>query len=223
MTYLYSKFHRKLSQVVPTSKAQDIYTSVPIESFMERQNRLLLITALFGIILAATARPFSLEDLFRPFEFLDIAEMYDHYSGIVDLFIYLLIFTGTAQVTLGRRFAGRGARAISAGTGISLALAMVMAEEKFGFSIKSFGPVAAGILVLLLGVMIYRLFHYIGMVRPGSWSVAYVTIFIAMHAVAPQFFTWIDETLPIINVVAVIALVLAVIGVISSFMPSANN
>ncbi len=44
-----------------------------------------------------------------------------------------------------------------------------------------------------------------------------------MHAVAPEFFTWIDETLPIINVVAIMALVLAIIGIISSFMPSSSG
>ncbi len=139
---------------------------------MEVQKRLAVVTVLMAIMLASAVWSFSLEELFRPFEFLDIAEMYDYYSGIVDLFIYLLIFTGAAQVTLGRRFTGRGARAISARTGICLSLAMVMAEEKFGFSIRSFGPVAAGILVLLLGVMIYRLFHYMGIVKPGAWSVA---------------------------------------------------
>ncbi len=179
---------------------------------MGRQRSLLVVSLLMGITLNCAVWAFSLEEVFRPFEFLDIAEMYEHYSGIVDLFIYLLIFTGTAHVTLGKRFAGRGAKAISAGTGICLAIAMIIAEEKFGFSIRSFGPVAAGILVLLLGVMIYRLFHYMGMVRAGAWSVAYVTIFIAMHAIAPEFFIWLDENIPVLNVVALIALIMAIIG-----------
>ena len=57
--------------------------------------------------------------LFWPYQYLELSSLYDHYQGLIDMTIYVLIFVGAAQVTLGQRFPGNGGRAISIGTGLS--------------------------------------------------------------------------------------------------------
>ena len=112
---------------------------------------LLLASALAFPSLAAAAAPLTVEDLFRPFEYLNLTEVYDHYSALIDFFIYTLIFVGLAQATLARLYEGRGGRAVSIGVGLSLATAAVMAEETYHFSLKSFGPYATTLTILALG------------------------------------------------------------------------
>ena len=181
--------------------------------------RLLILAG--GLILAAETATGSgsLNWVFSPLEYLNLTGTYEKYTALIDLFIYVLIFTGSAQVSLGKRFPGTGGRAITAGIGISLSVAMVIAEEKFGFSLKSFGPVAAGVLILLFGIMIYRLVHFAGMARPASAGLAYLAIFLAMFAIAPDLFEGLDDSAPFLSATLAIALLLAFGLSISSLFP----
>ena len=129
--------------------------------------------------MSVNAAPIMLEDIFRPLQWLEPARLYEQYSGALDLFIYALIFIGAAQVTLGRHFPGRGGKAISVGIGTALAMSMIIAEKTFNFSLSSFGPVAGTIILLLLGIMIYRLLYFAGMKGVGAASLAYIILFIA--------------------------------------------
>ena len=134
-----------------------------------------LLPALLFLLLAASeasAELMSAQQMFAPLEYINLANAYDHYSAVIDLFIYGLIFIGVAQVTLGPRFAGRGGKAICAGVGISLAVSLAIAERQFGFSLKSFGPIAAGIIILLLGIMVYHLLHQAGLSKTGALSIS---------------------------------------------------
>ena len=173
-----------------------------------------VLTAANGFIPAAGA--ITLDFIFRPFEYLDLTRLYEHYSVIIDLFIFILIFVGISQVTLAKRYPGRGGRAVIAGIGILLAIAMVMAEQRFGFNIKSFGPIAACILILLIGIVIYQLLHYAGMTRLRAAALAFIAIFLTMLAMVPNLFTWFDETMPFLSVILVMIFLLAVVGVASS-------
>jgi len=49
-----------------------------------------------------------LNTFFKPFEDLDIAGLYDNYSVIIDLIIFLTIFLGLSQAVLSKKFQGRG-------------------------------------------------------------------------------------------------------------------
>jgi hypothetical protein len=104
----------------------------------------------------------GLGELFRPLEYIDLSRLYERYAILIDLAIYLLIFVGLAQVTLGKRFQGNGGKAIAIGIGVSLAISLAIAEQLLGFSLRSFGPIAAGIFLGILGVMIFRLVQHLG-------------------------------------------------------------
>lgn len=177
---------------------------------------LVLLLLTFDLALAA---PLTAEDLFRPFEYLNITQTYDRYSTLIDLFIYILVFVGLAQATLAHHYGNTGGRAVAIGAGTCLAVAMVIAEETYHFSIKSFGPFAASLLILILGLMVFTTLHRAGMPAIPSGSVAYLLGFFSIYAVAPELFNWLNETMPLLGAGMVIGLLLGVFGALSAFSP----
>jgi len=181
-----------------------------------------VLTAIILLLLTfdlALAAPLTAEDLFRPFEYLNITQTYDRYSALIDLFIYILVFVGLAQATLAHHYGNTGGRAVAIGAGTCLAVAMVIAEETYHFSIKSFGPFAASLLILILGLMVFTTLHRAGMPTIPSGSVAYLLGFFSIYAVAPELFNWLNETMPLLGAGTVIGLLLGVFGALSAFWP----
>ena len=77
---------------------------------------------IFALLPSATAASPSIENILQPLAWINLSPLYNAYSGLIDFFIYALIFIGAAQTTLGKRFPDNGGRAISIGTGLTLAL-----------------------------------------------------------------------------------------------------
>lgn len=158
----------------------------------------------------------SLDQIVDRFRFLSVSLFYDQFSAIVDLVIYILVFVGAAQVTLGRRYPGRGGQAMVIGIGLTLAISMVLAEERFGFSIRSFGPMAAGILALLFAIMVYGALRWASLGRIRSASIAYAVLALALLVVAPSLFAWFQGKGIPAKEVAVALSLLAVLGILAS-------
>ncbi len=124
----------------------------------------------------------------------NIGETYEKYQGIIDFLIYLTIFIGAAQFTLGKRFEGRGGKAVIIGMGFALAIALTVAQETIGFTIKSLGPVAAAIFLLIVAIMLFTMIKSAGMNASGSAAIAIVVVFLLIQAIAPNFFEWMSKT-----------------------------
>ena len=88
-----------------------------------------------------------LEGLFRPFYGLDIPSFYGRYHPVIDFFLYSAVFVSVARLTLDKAFPGKPGKALAVAIGLILALSLSIAERNLGFSIRSFGPIAAGIIV----------------------------------------------------------------------------
>ena len=58
-------------------------------------------------------------------------------KGAIDAIIAFLIFFGVAKVTLGKRFEGRGGRAIIIGIGLALSTGFLLMEKTLNFSLRS--------------------------------------------------------------------------------------
>ena len=87
------------------------------------------------------------------------------------------------KVTLSRRFGGREGKVLSVIIGLALALSLSLLEYRLGFSIRSFGPIAAGILLFLVGMVIFYLVKSVGAGGISSGSIAFVvTYFLIMAA-----------------------------------------
>jgi len=98
---------------------------------------------------------------------INISNIYNSYFSIIDFIIYSLLFIGISQATLGKHFPSRGGKAVSVALGIALAIGLVMSEKTIGFNLRSFGPIAAGILIFLVGIMIF-----IGLKKTGIASIS---------------------------------------------------
>jgi len=180
-----------------------------------------IISALaFGIFMpAAHARIDIVANAWEYFEFFNLSRFYDHYSTIIDLLIYILLFTGLVRVALEHRFPGRGGKAIAVGLGFILGVAMTIAGEAYGFSIKSFGPLAVSFLALLIGITLYRILRSGGIGRSRAGPLAFLILFVVMLAIAPELFGWFNDYAPLANVLLLIGFLLS-LGVLGVSMIS---
>lgn len=62
------------------------------------------------------------------------------------------------------------------------------AQEALGFPLRSFGPLAAALVMVLFRLMVSRFLHYAGMGITRAAALVYVTVLLMMLAVAPGLF-----------------------------------
>jgi len=159
---------------------------------------------------------FTLEELLKSFEYLEISFLYNNYSFIIDAVIAFLIFFGVAKVTLGKRFEGRGGRAIIIGIGLALSMGFLLMEKSLNFSLRSFGPLAVGIILLLVGFVLYGLLLSLGFNHTNSLCLAYIIDYLSLRLVAPNIFDWIANTAPFINGILGLGFLMALFKLIFS-------
>ena len=179
-----------------------------------------LLTSIFFILpssVFASNNPF--DTLFHPFHNLEISTFYNVYHYWIDFFIFLCLFISIARLTLGQKFGGREGKALSVVVGLALALSLSLMEYKTGFSVKSFGPIAAGILILVVGMVLFYLIKAIGAGNTGAGSFAFVITYFLIRATLPEFFqslegnswfAWFDLGL-------MVAVLISIWKIISSF------
>ncbi|MEK7995772.1 MAG: hypothetical protein AAB403_18385 [Planctomycetota bacterium] len=145
-------------------------------------------------------------DAFSPLRYLDLSSIYSQYASVVDFFLYLLIFVGLTQWVFESRFQGRGGRAVTIGVGTALAAGLSLAENRFGFSLLSFGPIAGFILVLLVAMVVYHVVHKTGLGALSSGLVALLVMYLGLGSFAPELLSWLGNTFPIIHLLAALAM-----------------
>ena len=74
-----------------------------------------------------------------------------------------------------------------------LAISLSISQRTLGFSIRSLGPIAAGLIVFVVGVTVYGLLRHVGAGRTASGSAALIVSYLSVRAVAPVFFDWADQ------------------------------
>ncbi len=132
-----------------------------------------------------------LDGLFQPFYGLDFGVLYDRYHPIIDFVLFAFFFVAIARFTLEKRFPGRPGKAIAISIGFVLALSLVLAERSLGFSLRSFGPIAAGILIGTVGLTVFLLIKHAGAGTTTSGSLALIIVYFVLRAVAPGFYLWV--------------------------------
>lgn len=86
---------------------------------------------------------------------------------LIDFLIALVFFTAVTYAVLGRRLGHRrAAAAASAALGFALSLAMVAWEVQTGRRIADLGPIAVGLAVIVLALVVYHTMRQIG----GRWA-----------------------------------------------------
>jgi len=189
------------------------------------------IHVLFALVLAVLLLPAVsatlLDELFEPFRDFDVASFYDTYQGFVDFTIYLIIFVGVAQITLGKRFGdSRGAKAIVVGIGLTLALSLLIMQETMDFSLVQFSPFAAGVFIILMATMIFRYMHSFAGVF-SSFSIAFIITYFSLKMVVPSFFWYIKEKSPFLNsmlaLIAIVSFFGGFVGILRKIFPDTEE
>ena len=184
---------------------------------MEWKNVILAIIILSVCSSLVFASDNSFGTLFHPLQNLDISSFYNAYHYWIDFFIFLCLFVSVGKITLGRKFGGREGKVLSVVVGLVLALSLSLLEYKVGFSIKSFGPIAAAFLILLMAIVIFNLIKAIGAGNAGAGSFAFVITYFLIRATLPDliltlegnsWFAWLDLGL----MVAVLISIWKIIG-----------
>lgn len=143
----------------------------------------------------------SIDLLLRPLEAIDLPSLYARHTSLVDFFLYLALFNGVAQVAFVKRLEGRGGRLVAGAIGAALAIAMTGLEAAVGFSLLSLGPLAAGILLLLVGVGIYRTVRLLG-AAPGTAAMLSLTLVaLGIRAGSPRLADLISSSFPFLDLV----------------------
>jgi len=159
---------------------------------------------------------FTLQDIFEPLKGMDIASAYAKYPYLVDSIIYFLFFLGVAQLTLAKKFEGRGGKLVIIAFGIALSYAMAYWAAKKGFMLGSLGPLAAIILSIVMAIMIWRMFTHEN--KAESFWIGFVAVWVGMHMFMPQVIKAIRENkygalvYGILGMIFIIAIVMMIYG-----------
>jgi len=191
---------------------------------IETIKKLVLFALLFfalGNIAYAAENP--LEQILEPMRGFNIAEAYAVHSHFIDFVIYLFIFIAIAKLTIGERFKGRQSNILAGVIGVTLAVSLAVAEQRLGFSIRSFGVIAAFIIVLFAGYVFYKVIYHISGGRVGSSSIAVVTVYLLIKAVNPLLFNWLADNAPFIHFVLGIAVIISIWHIFSLFIRRPNK
>lgn len=159
---------------------------------------------------------FTFNEILKPFEYLDIGSIYNHYSFLIDAIIIFFVLFGVTQVTLGKRFEGRGGRAITIGTALALSAGFLLMEKTMNFSLRSFGPLAVAVILTLVGFVFYRMLISLGFSRTNSICLSYIIDYLSLRLVSPSIFDWIASKTPFINGILGIGFLIAIIKFIFS-------
>jgi len=131
-----------------------------------------------------------LDNLFAPLRDLNIVQFYATNHYWVDFFIFLFVFIPIARFTVGRRFGGREGKVLATAIGIVLALSLALIEKRIGFNLQSFGPIAAAIIIFLVGSVIFHLVKSFGTGIGPAGSISLILTYFLLRATVPNFFLW---------------------------------
>jgi hypothetical protein len=152
-----------------------------------------------------------IDQILSPFQGFDIGWTYSNYGQIIDGIIFFCLFLGISQHTFGRLYKGRPGKVISIALSLMLTIALLLSEQYLNFSIKSFGVVAVGVVLVFTGFFVFSIARSTGMNHINSFCLAYVLIFFSVAAMVPNLFDFIATRAPILNGITALVLLFALI------------
>lgn len=147
---------------------------------------------------------------------LNIPATYDQYALFIDFFIYFAFFLGVVQVALARTLPSR---AVAVSLALALAIGVAAMEPVLGFNLKSFGPVALGFFILLVGFLIYRTLCAFEIHRFGAVAIAFFLLYFGLLLYMPRFYEWLSVKFPVLPFALIVVLVFLVMKLSDRLMP----
>lgn len=169
----------------------------------------------------AASKPMS--TLLRPLQLVDIPRIYSENALVIDFVLYLVLFNGLAQVALARRLEGRGGRLVAGAVGTSLALALTGLEARTGFTLASVGSLAAGLLLLLVGVTIHRTLRHLGASGVTAGALSLVVVALGVESTAPRLAATLSDSFPFVDLAVAVGLLALAWKGIQHLAPSGSG
>ncbi len=158
-----------------------------------------------------------LDYIFRPLGGINVAGFYENYWYAIDFILYMIVFLGISRVSLEKHFTGRGGQALVLVMGIMLTIAMTWFASSIDFRIVDLWPIAAGIFIAIIAILIFRLIAHQGGNLKAGVATAYVITFLTIQAIMPELFGrdgWIAQNVPIMWGIANIVFLVAIVYMI---------
>lgn len=154
----------------------------------------------------------------KPLAGFDIGALYNRYHAGVDFILYLFILIPTCRLALTRLYPGTYGRSLGTAMGVVMAISLSIAERTLGFSMRSFGPIAAGIVIMMATLTIYSLMRHVGASHVTCGTTALIITYFTMRAVLPGFFLWAqkNEWASYLHALLVLAILVAIWRVIQA-------
>jgi hypothetical protein len=159
----------------------------------------------------------------QPLDFIDIPKVYSQHAVLIDFLLYLVLFNGIAQVAFAKRLEGKGGRLVAGAVGTALALAMTGLEATAGFTLASFGAVAATFLLLLVGVMVYRTLRHLGAGAGTAGALALVLVGLGIQAAAPRLSDILSATFPFLSLAVAVGLLFLAWKALRHLVPQGSS
>jgi hypothetical protein len=74
-----------------------------------------------------------------------------------------------------------------------LAVSLSVTEHFIGFSLKSFGPIAAGLIAVLVAMVVYNMLRHAGAGHATCSSLSLIVTYLSMRVAVPGFFLWAQQ------------------------------
>ncbi len=165
----------------------------------------------------------SLSMLLRPLDALNITQAYSEHAVLIDFVLYLVLFNGIAQVAFTKRLEGKGGRLVAGAVGCALALAMTGLESTAGFTVASFGPLAATFLLFLIGVTVYRMMRHLGASSGTAGALSLVLIALGVQAAAPRLAAAISSAFPFLDLAVAVGVIVLAFKAVHHLMPKGSS
>jgi hypothetical protein len=92
----------------------------------------------------------------------------------------------------------------------------LLMEKTLNFSLRSFGPLAVAIILILVGFVFYSMLLSLGFSHTNSLCLAYLIDYLSLRLVSPSIFDWIASKAPFINGILGIGFLIALIKLLFS-------
>jgi hypothetical protein len=140
-----------------------------------------------------------IESALSPFKGFNMAWVYDNHGQFIDGIIFFSIFLGISRVAFAKRFPGKPGTAISVAFSFALTIGLLVVEDQFNFSLRSFGGLAIGVIFLITGFFMVTLARSAGLSPITAFALTYCLIYLSVSSMLPNLLDFIATRAPWLN------------------------
>ncbi len=159
-----------------------------------KKSWMLWLLVIFLVSSFGVAAQGEVDTIISTFADFNLGEVYDKYPQFIDFLVFAVIFITISVYSLGKAFPDKKtSKILGVVIGIALTIAFTTWEYSQGASIKDFGPIASLVVMIVLGLFIYKVVSHTSIGGTYSVLLAIVVTFSLIEAYIPNIFDWLEE------------------------------